>query len=510
MLKKLCQCIGLASLILAMNYGELLGGGGSVRMHVPYALNGIVYAQLADILLLGLGLFAIIGPLWRTCFYPWVQLVVAMGVPPYLIERIRAVLPFHLVDGLMFLLGVVWAGMVLVLFFRWNDAYRRLMRVGDFAGVFLAVFACCSVVQMLWVTQWRPGPQAHRAAWEGTAQAPRQHPLMVWMVFDELSYEQVFGHRASGLALPNFDALRSESTVYSDAQPIGDQTVKVLPSLLSGRRVEGYRYTFDNRLMVRDAGETGLHQLDGAGTVFADAQREGWRTAAVGWYNPYCTIYSGAIDDCYWMNRDMTDGPMAQDESFWRNMYTPLKQMVDEVVEPAEARREVCGYDVRQRTKTYVDLEQRAEQVLRSDQTDFVLLHLPVPHSPNIWSRARNEYSQECGGSYLDGLALADRELGRVMGILRSSPRWKDTTVMVQGDHSWRTYLWRDEPAWTPEDEAAARGGFDARPAVMVRAAGQTQAAVNGAPWSLLNVHTIVEQVVRGEAVHDESQNLKR
>lgn len=510
MLKKLCQCIGLASLVLVMDYGDLLGGGFDVRMHVPYGLQGIVYAQVADILLLGLGLFAIIGPLWRTRFYPWVQLFLAIAVPPYLMERIRAALPFHLVDGLMFSLAVVWAGMVLLLFFRWHDGYRRLMRGGDFAGIFLAVFACCSVAQLLYVVRWKPGAQEHAAAWAMTTQPPRQHPLLVWVVFDELSYEQVYGHRARGLALPNFDALRGESTVYSDAQPIGDQTVKVLPSLLSGREINAYRFTFDNRLMVHDTGGRGFHRLDGAGTVFGDAQREGWRTAAVGWYNPYCTLYGGAIDDCYWMDVDMIDGPMAQGKSFWQNIYTPLKQVGEQIVAPSRARRDVCSYDVRQRYKTYIDLEQHASQVLRSDQADFILLHLPVPHSPNIWSRTRKDYVDGCGSSYVDSLALTDRALGSVMGILQSSPRWKDTTLIVQGDHSWRTYLWDDQPAWTREDDAASRGHFDPRAAVIVHGAGQTQAAMMDSPWSLLNVHTIAEQVVHGEAVHDESQNLKR
>ena len=39
MLKKLCQSLGLASLILVMNYGDLLGGGADVRMHMPFALT---------------------------------------------------------------------------------------------------------------------------------------------------------------------------------------------------------------------------------------------------------------------------------------------------------------------------------------------------------------------------------------------------------------------------------------------------------------------------------------
>ena len=31
MLKRLCQCIGIASLILVVNYGDLLGGGADLR-----------------------------------------------------------------------------------------------------------------------------------------------------------------------------------------------------------------------------------------------------------------------------------------------------------------------------------------------------------------------------------------------------------------------------------------------------------------------------------------------
>jgi hypothetical protein len=502
MLKKFSQCIGLASLILVMNYGDQLGGGHEMRMHVPFALSGIVYAQLVDILLLGLLLFAIIGPLSRTRLYPWVRLVLAVVVPPYLMERMQALLPFHLSISGLIVLAVVWAAIVLLLLLRFHNGYRRLMQVGNFAGYFLAVFAFCSIVQMLCVTRWRPGPHEQAAAWETTAQPPRQHPLLVWVIFDELSYDQVYGHRASGLALPHFDGLRSESTVFSDAQPIGERTVNVLPSLLSGHTVDDYRFTFDNRLKVHDLGQHGFHRLDGAGTVFADAQREGWRTAAVGWYNPYCTLYAGAIDDCYWMNLDLTDGGMVQGASFWQNVYKPLRELGEQVVTPERQQRELCSDEVRQRTRTYIDLEQHAAQVLQTDQADFIFLHLPVPHSPNIWSRTRDDYAQGCGSSYVDSLALADRELGSILTTLESSPRWKDTTVIVEGDHSWRTYLWKDGPDWTDEDAQASRAGFDPRPAVIIHLAGQTQAQVNATPWSLLNVHTVVEQVIHGEAVH--------
>lgn len=501
MLKKFGQCLGLASMILVMSYGDLLGGGYDARMHVPFALNGIVWAQITDILLLGVLLFGVMAPLSRTRAYPWVKLFLAITVLPVLVLLTRSILPFPVTRTLVLMFAIVWAAAVLVLWFGFKDGYQALMRVGEFAGAFFAVFCLCSILQLLWILHWKPGPHEQHAAWSTGTQPPREHPRMVWIVFDELSYDQVFAHRAEGLALPSFDALRSESTVFTDAQPIGDQTVKVLPSLLSGHVIDAYNFTFDNRLLVRDRGTHGYTRLDGAGTVFGDAQKSGWRTAVVGWYNPYCTIYAGSIDDCYWMNRDRMDGPMAQDASFWSNVWSPFKQTAEQIVRPSLADEEICTYGVQQRAKTYVDLEEHAAQVLKNDQADFVFLHLPVPHSPTIWNRASDSFTQTCGGSYVDNLALADRELGSVVAILKSSPRWKDTTLIVEGDHSWRLWLWNDQPGWTAEDAQASRSGFDPRPAVLVHHAGQTQTETNAAPWSLLNVHAVVEQVLHGDRV---------
>jgi hypothetical protein len=506
MLKKFCQCLGLASILLVANYGDLLGGGYDVRLHVPFPLDGILYAQIADILILGLLLFAILGPLSRTRLYPRVRLILIVILPPIILERTRYILPFNLPGWTILLLAAVWAAVVLLLLFRFSSRYRFLMRAGDFLGIFLAVFALCSITQLLYIRHWKPGPQQHTPAWATSAQPPRQHPLLVWVVFDELSYDQLFEHRATSLALPNFDALRSQSTLFTDAQPIGDKTVKVLPSLLTGHVIDGFKFTLDNRLLVRNTAIPGFHLLTPSQTVFADAQQQGWRSAAVGWYNPYCALFAGTIDDCYWMNLDKIDGPMAQQSSFWQNTWSPLRQAAIGLVDPARVGRDDCAFDVRQRALTYIDLEQHTQQLLHTGQADFVFLHLPIPHSPNIWSRAQNAYTQQCGSSYLDSLALADRELGRILTTLQHSPRWKDTTLIVEGDHSWRTYLWDNQPAWTPEDQAAVDrdttpDGFDPRPAVIIHQPNQTQPQTIASPWSLLNVHAVVEQVLHGKPV---------
>jgi hypothetical protein len=496
MLKKLCQCIGLASLVLVMNYGEMLGGGADIRMHYPHPLTGICIAYIADILVLGMAIFAVLAPLERQRFYPVVRLLLAMVIPPYLLSRIYTVLPFDVTDGQMLLAAVLWAALLLTLRLRSPRSYRITMRGASALAAFFALFAFASIGQLLWIASWKPGPQQRIAAWESTAQPLRVHPRVIWIVFDELSFDQVFEHRAHDLSLPNFDALRSQSTLFTDVQPSGLKTVKVIPSLLTGRQVEDFHFSFANRLRVRYLGDSVFTPLDGSATIFADAQQAGFRTAAVGWYNPYCTVYASAIDNCYWSNLDKFDGPMVLGDPLWRNTFAPLQQMVREVKSPSRALRDTCTADVRQRYKTHIDIESHALKLLSIDQADFVFLHFAVPHSPNIWSRIADNYTQFCDSSYLDNLALADRELGKILAVLQTSPRWSDTTFILQGDHSWRTEIWAGMPTWTDEDDEASRRGFDTRPAVIVHQPGQTEPKTDADAWPLINVHQLLEQTL--------------
>jgi membrane-anchored protein YejM (alkaline phosphatase superfamily) len=192
---------------------------------------------------------------------------------------------------------------------------------------------------------------------------------------------------------------------------------------------------------------------------------------------------------------------MALRDNFPQNVVSPLVQMGRQAIAPEKAGRDLCTYDVQHRYQTHIDLEQHAIQLLQGDQADFIFLHLAVPHSPNIWSRANDDYTQSCDGSYLDSLALADREMGKILGMLQSSPRWKDTTLIVQGDHGWRIDLWNWTSVWTEEDEAVSRGVFDPRAALLIHQAGQTQPGTNSTAWPLLRVHDVVEQVLHGQQV---------
>ena len=47
---------------------------------------------------------------------------------------------------------------MLLLWIRFKDAYRKLMRVGEFVAAISTVFCLCSILQLLWILHWKPGP----------------------------------------------------------------------------------------------------------------------------------------------------------------------------------------------------------------------------------------------------------------------------------------------------------------------------------------------------------------
>jgi len=186
MTKKLCQSLGLASLILVVNYGELLGGGTDTRMHSPLPLTSVCLAQVTDILLLSLGIFLILATLKRMCFYPWLRFLLASFIPSYLIVRTQSAFPFHLRDGIVPLVAIAWTLLLLLFRLSFPQRYLKAMDLASEIGVFFALFAVCSIVQLLWVARWKPGPQQRAVSWMKAPQPPRLHSLLVWIIFDEL------------------------------------------------------------------------------------------------------------------------------------------------------------------------------------------------------------------------------------------------------------------------------------------------------------------------------------
>ena len=81
---------------------------------------------------------------------------------------------------------------------------------------------------------------------------------------------------------------------------------------------------------------------------------------------------------------------------------------------------------------------------------------------------------------------------------LEAQPRWAATTLIVQGDHSWHTKMWRPLPGWSYEDERISSGGqWDPRPLLMIHAPGQQNARAVTMPTSVMFVHDTVAAAIQ-------------
>jgi len=201
------------------------------------------------------------------------------------------------------------------------------------------------------------------------------------------------------------------------------------------------------------------------------------------------------LNNCYWTNSTFfftnfmeTDGFMQDLANPWIKYWSFFRPINDRVRERQHRITEI------------LDIDRHARDLLEDNQVDFVFIHLSIPHPPATFDRRTGKFDLSHGSSYFDNLALADKTLGQFIATLRQSPRWSHTSVVINGDHSWRTFIWRKSKFWTPqEDLVAPKSTFDPRPMLMVHQFGQTTSQVIGEPFPLIRVHDIVDSLIMGK-----------
>ncbi|HEY1806958.1 MAG TPA: sulfatase-like hydrolase/transferase [Acidobacteriaceae bacterium] len=316
------------------------------------------------------------------------------------------------------------------------------------------------------------------------------HRRIVWVLFDGMSYDQVFDHRWPGLAMPNFDQMRSQSVTFSSVRPDGRFTEDVVPSLLLGVPIRETLATSDGWLLYRNHRQSPWRRFDSNTTLFADAHRAGWTTGLTGWYNPYCRLLRDQLDSC-WMDLLPLPDHFSRDKSTLENVFglLPSPDLAGAAAAQPQSGGSVLGR---------IAEIPAVDQMIGDESLDLCFVHLPFPHPPGRYDRRTGTLGE--GGSYIDNLALSDRALRRILADVGRTEAASRTTVIVSSDHSWRVWLWRDTFGWSREDEEASEHGqFDPRPMLMVRFPGETAAAEVSHPVPLLAMHDLVERLMAGE-----------
>jgi hypothetical protein len=324
---------------------------------------------------------------------------------------------------------------------------------------------------------------------------------IVWILMDEFSYDQGFDHRQPDVTLPNFDAFARSSVVFSAVQPVGKMTEDVLPALLLGKPIVDFRKPYGTLPGYRTQPDGPWQRFDQYDTVFGDARRLGWSTGIAGWYNPYCRLLPDVLDRCFWQYSEDSRTPYSR---FLDSGSTTMRNLAVIFSFPPSLYRAFhippLNYTQPHR-QDYADLLSQSKHLLHDARIRFVLLHLPVPHPPGIYDRARK--TMRDSGSYLDNLVLADVTLGVLLQDIQSTPAMKNTTVIVSSDHSWRTFIWKGLPGWSPEEQRVSGGEFEPRPILMVRLPGSHDGQTISRPTSAMFMHTMLEAMLRNQVHSD-------
>ena len=496
---------GVSSTVFLNYLALLISPKHLLVYHLSGRPSAIFIAVIADILLLAIACFVAMlcagegtglhRVLWSglLCIYPWVLIKNFCILADLHESRQMSVAIFASCVAAFLLLTLVRSSAV-------DHIFRRIYEFGAI------MFAAAGVVGMLALAEITWFAVEARHLNDQTVSDTVTHPAnlaphgrVLWIVLDELAYRQLYEDRLPGLQLPAFDQFRAESTVFSNVQPAGIRTEIVLPALMTGNPVDKIESAPDGKLLVHNPrGWSAFNQRD---TVFADADSLGYRSSVVGWFNPYCRILPAVLDSCFWVNHSILEG-FSANRSVTSDMLSPMMTFAERVPVFLGLLAKTNSSEIHQgkeHIRDFVDLNHAADSALSDARNTFLFLHMPVPHPDGIWDRRTRHFAID-RSCYVDNLALADEYLAHVRHLLEATGQWDSTTIIVMGDHAWRTQLiWEGSAGWTRDDQLASDGGkFDPRPAYLIKLPYQQMGTTLQTPFSALRTRTLLDELLAG------------
>ncbi len=501
----------LANLYLLSLIGPLVSPQHELVFHLPGSATAFFVPVIADVVLVFLVLTAALllaRPHPRLNLLLWSGLLLAL--PSGLITTIYGFENTNVPLWLGWPVALVALLAFVAINLRPATSIPRFHRLRPRISLILSFLALPELLlfaQLLWYG-WQarhlnppflPAPIHTAASVDPTAQ-----PRILWILLDELSYDQIYGHRYPGLALPNFDRLAEQSVDFTNVAPSAQYTRRAMPSMFTGIPIRRAQPSADGRtLLLYHAGSGQKTVFDPQDTVFADAQRAGLQTAIAGWYEPYCRLLPGVLNHCYWTYSDELPAGLTDDGTLLQHTVEPFIHFLRLSIRPAGIGPVMPTHgalDVRRHRADYVSLLHASDELLASGQPGLVLIHMPIPHPWGFYDRKTGTFPDH-RTSYLDNLALADLYIGRVRAELERQDLWNGTSVLVMGDHSWRTSaVWASSAHWTEEEQQASHNGaYDPRPAYLLKLPNQQTPLNLTDGFDAVRTRSLLDALIHGQ-----------
>ncbi len=497
---------GLANLYLLDLTGPLIATDHDLVYHLIGSASSVIVPIIVYVITLSLLLTALLYVAERPgALRVIIWSAFLLALPSILLHTIANFSGNEIPDWLTYLVAGVCLATLIAIAVFWKKFLPRFEKIQHVAAAILGVFAFTGLLisaQLVW-SGWHarnlnPAPTLHKPQLASTPPRPR----IIWLLLDELSYQQLYERRFSGLELPAFDQLATQSTIFTHVVPAGEYTRHIVPTLFTGLPSKAVNISARGLLLSLKDPSTGkwtpFHQHQ---TIFQDAIDAGYITGIAGWYNPYCRIMPEVLDHCFWTYHESTPANLSPNRSLAVDLLRPFRRLWLDTKHlfgrgPGASTDE--SRDIRQHSTDYRNLLAAGDAYLADPSINFLFLHMPIPHPYGFYDRRKKVFSTK-HTSYIDNLALADLYLAHLRQLLEQNNQWDSATVIVMGDHSWRTSsIWKDSMTWTGEDELASHGGeFDPRPGYIVKLPNQQTPARIDQPFSAVSTRALLDALLQ-------------
>ena len=304
------------------------------------------------------------------------------------------------------------------------------------------------------------------------------------IVFDELDYDFLYEDGKIRSAYPAMRAFSAISENYHEALSPGEATLEAMPGLLMGldEVPTGSALAGMPPEAVWERGDAAAAASDATdvwqGTVFAAAQREGFRTVMIGWFHPYCQVLRASLDDCRSFSNynyaAVTDGstwvsPILTTLILWPHQF-PFGLLKNPVKSAHQDMMVQRTYDL-------------AVSTLDSERALFQIVHFSIPHVPFVYDSdgynpPADPYLQNAE-NYERQLRYTDKVFGRFIAALEQHRKFSTSDVVLLSDHAYRSL---------------ARAGTARRVPLIIKRAGQAaRTDVYGPTFTGLILRSFVE-----------------
>ncbi len=264
---------------------------------------------------------------------------------------------------------------------------------------------------------------------------------VVWVIFDEFDFEATFEHRPRGLQLPELDRLRQEALSAVNMYPPFSDTLGAIPSVINGRAYQDVRVADVRSLRLTFGGKT--ETWGSADSVFSRLHADGFRSAVIGCYHPYCRILGDALTECTFVPatkyvlllREAYAAKLGVQGTVRHLLMQQLRAVPFLPIEVAPSLSEIARGE---QVSEFVRVHTQAINYAADPTLDVVYAHYPIPHPDGVYDRSIRMLTTSSSSSYLDNLALVDRVVGELRQTLESKNLWNRTVVVVSSDHALR------------------------------------------------------------------------